>query len=472
MRITAQETFKTLASSTEEHRTRMAAKLFSAHYWSRMWIAQEIMLSPTASLFTGPEDIDIDCLSAFLEDTKERMLKANHTGGSLDLVGWQLLDWRQSKIDKVLTVTDADTGTAGFFPKLSTLFPKFSASGCQNPVDRVFGLLSLAKNTIGFKVEYAWSPEDVFRYTLEFCMDLRTIDELLITGAHLIEALELRPQHRRSTHASKSSTNPKKSRLAKRETFAGSSSRGVLQLGDFSPPSGSAPWAISSMTWSKADLQMPDRSGGSAVETIETVYLAIRDGKSIHAFEYAVVQLKTRRWIVKYARIHEYLKGEPQMGKDKVSIGRDGLWVGLPSEDVWYYDGPYFVRQRKASLELHEVQGGGSTQDKETLLAWNAPNLEVCDTAVHKGRQSRLTPSIRSISPETEPWSPEMEDTSGREYAQHFRSARARVERDIKEKITDLDQSSFSTARPSTVFPVYGDDTCNMVVHPFSMRLD
>lgn len=440
------------------------------------------MLSPTASIFTGPEDVDIDCLSICLDDTKERLLKANHRGGSLDLIGLQLLNWRQSKLDKAFNMNGAETGTSGFFPKLSTLFPKFSTNGCQNPVDRVFGLLSLAKNTIGFKVEYAWSPEDVFRYTLEFCMDLRTIDELLITGAHLLAALELGPPCTRSTCIIKSNTTRNKARISKRVMFAGNSSSGSIQLGDFSGPNGTASWAISSLVWCKSDLRIPDRAGSSTAEDTETVYLAIRDGRSTHAFEYAVVQLESGQWVVKYARVHEYLRGAPQMGEDKVSHGRRGLWVGLPSEDVWYYDGPHYVRQRKAPVEFHDVlQCGGNDSyetspdsqpgDMVTLLAWSAPNIAILDTVVHKGRQSRLAPSVRSFSPESEPWTPEVAATSAQRYPRLFQSVRNKLEKDIREKITELGQSPFSTARPSTVFLEYGDGN-TMVVHPFSMRLD
>lgn len=470
----------------------MVSDLFSVQYWTRTWIAQEIVLSPAASIFTATEEVDIDCLSVVLEDAK------SHDSQTSSRIGWRLLDWRQTRLDKTSSMdnmnwnTDVDVaGASVSIPRLWTLFPLFSANGCQNPVDRVYGALSLAKNTAGFKVEYAWSVENVLRYTLEFCMADRTIDELLVTGAHLVEALELRPHLRRSTYGGKSQQKPAPTKIAKRGTFPkASNSLGAVHLDDFSNPSGGAPWAISTLQWSKADLhycQDTEHPGDTASEVLDAVYFAVRNGSSVHVFEYAVARPGDgTRNVVKYARAHEYVRGEPRMGEDNLQPGRKGMWVDLPSEDVWYYDGPSFADSRRPgdvpSVELQEhVQSLAGRQSKNvgtkapastpgntkaqhcSLWSWMAPNIEVSDDSVYKIRQNRLEPSIRTATSEAEPWDTAGRGTSNRQYAQVFLSAKEKVMKDIQKRTKDgLGQGESSppssTARPSTVFVGVDED--------------
>jgi hypothetical protein len=78
-------------------------------------------------------------------------------------------------------------------PSLSSLVRRFLRSGCVNKLDHVYALLSLAQNGHEFHIDYNIDIETLFRRTMIFCMENKSLDELLLDGAALIEALELRP---------------------------------------------------------------------------------------------------------------------------------------------------------------------------------------------------------------------------------------------------------------------------------------
>lgn len=70
---------------TIEDKARMAAQLSLAQYWTRMWIAQKVILSPAMSFFTRPDEVDIDCLSVLLDGIKE-LLKSGQTQKKKDSI--------------------------------------------------------------------------------------------------------------------------------------------------------------------------------------------------------------------------------------------------------------------------------------------------------------------------------------------------------------------------------------------------
>lgn len=481
-RSAAQDEFRAaaIAESSEESRINMTTAIFSAAYWSRMWIVQEVILSPAAAIFTGTEEVDIDCLSIFLGDTREAMLNSRGPLEETCLLAWRLLNWRQTRLEKASnTPGAADTG----FSKLSTLFPTFSTSGAQNPVDRVFALLALAKNTKGFTVEYAWKAQDVFRYTVEFCMDgTATVDELLLTGAHLLETLELlrSPGVRRSvTYGGSRGSNVKLPLPKRGATFTpGDAARAPVRFDGFSAPGGGVAWALSNLVWSDAMVQMRNDAGDDVSAEVhhEIVLFAVRDGKAVHVFEYAIARLDDTigRWVVRYARAHEYLRGEARMGEEDnelhVGCRRVGFWAGVPSEEAWYFDGPYFAGQQRhaaaAAAATSSRDGKSASRGKrlagdlestdlgtqDCLWSWSVPTIELGDTAVHKGRQSRLEPSTRSASAQAEPWSPMTGARPGRVYPRWFASTRAKMETDVRAKITDPGNIFPRAARPTTFF--------------------
>ncbi|RMJ18056.1 hypothetical protein CDV36_002280 [Fusarium kuroshium] len=169
----------------------------SAPYWTRLWIAQEFLLANEPILFFQNFQIDAITLARQLN----RFLYLVPKGERLDfmaLTGWTYLHWRwvcyefpsnnkwmpseRRPMDKPVS--------------LASLIPKFAKSGCHDKKDRVYALLSLADDGDPGMVYYEISEDEVFRNTMGVMKrhkNKRPIDEHLLIGEALIEALELWP---------------------------------------------------------------------------------------------------------------------------------------------------------------------------------------------------------------------------------------------------------------------------------------
>jgi len=163
-------------------------QFLSLLYWSRIWIVQEMMLPPETTIFSGMCEVTLR-LFAFV------MVKLFMIGELTDTIHY-LPDWRFMWSQFTLYWTDFDITRE---TPLLSLIRSFAHSGCFNKIDRVYALLSLAQNGHEFAIDYDVDLETLFRRTMSFSMDNKSLDDFLLAGATLIEALEIRPIRTPST---------------------------------------------------------------------------------------------------------------------------------------------------------------------------------------------------------------------------------------------------------------------------------
>lgn len=317
------------------------SKILEAEYWTRLWIGQEFILADDSTLFFGNFQTSAHKLALFIGSVEgtERLYR---------LPGWQYFWWRFMRFE--------DTH-AGSLPRdeslsLASLIRAFSAPECEDKRDRIYGLLSLADDADPALVNYNVRADVVFRNTMTLMKHhKRPLDELLLIGEALIEALELWP----TTDISSSTLN--------------------IHFDDTED--------ITVPTWGHATLETWKEDRETVHETIQAtcMYVGIRDGPDLHVFEYAVekvaesrdrsdlryfVAKKADRPIVKYCRAHEYLRGRSPACVGPIS--QDGLpffWLeSVPSEAVYYFHNSDADGHGLRSWTARDFQFSGETADE------------------------------------------------------------------------------------------------------------
>ena len=70
---------------------------------------------------------------------------------------------------------------------LSSLVYRLGQHDCLIKLNRAYALLSLAKDGYKFPIDYGIDCNKLFRRIMMFCMESRTLDNLLLFGATLIK---------------------------------------------------------------------------------------------------------------------------------------------------------------------------------------------------------------------------------------------------------------------------------------------
>ncbi|KAM0431325.1 hypothetical protein ACHAPT_005299 [Fusarium lateritium] len=235
-------------STTREDLLNGLSTIMSVPYWTRVWIAQEVQLHAEPTLFFENCQMNIHKLALFLGSVTEWYEDSGLEG----LPAWKYLWWRLVRYEGPRDPRDGSVS-------LASLMRQFAESGCQDKRDRVYALLSLADDGDPELVNYTVSVDAVFRNTMALMKShKRPLDELLLIGEALIEALELWP-----------TTNPSSSTLD--INFDGTED-------------------VTLLTWSYATLKTLGATEEIPSETIDAtcMYVGIRDGPDVHVFEYAV----------------------------------------------------------------------------------------------------------------------------------------------------------------------------------------
>jgi hypothetical protein len=123
-------------------------------YWTRLWIVQEIMLARSLSIWWGKHRISREALEGLTE--KISVGPAEGIGDSWIPLG-VILDSGMSR-DYPLGYDEPSSVDS----ELYTLVFHFCSNGCQDPKDKVFGLVALARSGSAITVDYNRSVEQVY----------------------------------------------------------------------------------------------------------------------------------------------------------------------------------------------------------------------------------------------------------------------------------------------------------------------
>jgi hypothetical protein len=352
-------------------------------YWSRIWIAQEILLPEdtpgglgAVEVFLGPRVVDFNDVYLSVSLTKRGLEYTGFGVGTENYDNKMYLAYgRWREYGGHWTSTGADSGIG--LPELLQVF-RHCKSGDRR--DRIFALLSLATQSPQIDIDYNMTEISLFQHVMERFMDGMALDELLRLGAVLIEALEIR--HR---HDSKTATG----------SSIESDDAGLSFLGSLRTPIGNPMWAETTLLV-LSDSEAEQGSNHTR-EVMRSVAFTISDGEDIHILEYAI-QESEAAVAVRYARTYEHVLGRPvQVYHNAWHVEAEGrekdfdylfAWLGMPSEEVYY-----------CRFHLSDPDRDFSPfRDPPPLKAWNTDiikQLSVASMSNEHSKPSRLAPSKR-----------------------------------------------------------------------------
>jgi ankyrin repeat protein len=124
--------------------------LFERPYWNRLWIIQEVLMSQAALVMCGDQAFDLRQLA--------RMYIPNADDTSRSRAGYPVLI-----AFSVLALIKYASSSGEFERKpLSSILSSFATSQCEDPRDKVYGLLSLVRSPELIAVDYSKTPARVF----------------------------------------------------------------------------------------------------------------------------------------------------------------------------------------------------------------------------------------------------------------------------------------------------------------------
>lgn len=323
-----------------------AVDALSLPYFERLWVAQEILLADTSHVWLdGSNSLDMDSFAelmvVILSQKSQDALAHMAESPGYKYVWWHYTTSQESRV--IQGPID-----------LASLLPRFAESRCQLSVDRIYALLSLATNGDKFQVDYSIDAATLFARTLEFSMDGRPLDDLLLVGANLLELLQLLPPD----------PNP---------------DYGAIEIE--SPMSA----AVSQPIYRTARLC----TEADTILALPTVSIAIHESTNLHLFEYAYDPITSTPPRITHCRAHEYVHGTPT----------------LPAAPGTVHDKAYYIYTTSPSESVHYFS---RTPTAATLHSWTSPPLALpndpprtpttnSSSSSHTTAQPHLTPSTRSV---------------------------------------------------------------------------
>jgi hypothetical protein len=306
-------------------------------YWSRVWIAQEILLAKGEVVVLTNRQL-IGFRHLYLLTLWARLRVDNHgltpsLRSMYDIYGMAFA----AKRNKPATLPD--------------LLPIFQHCGCRDRRDQIFALLSLTVDPSAIVVDYRSDRIALLRHVLQRSIDGLSIDEVLEFGANLIQAIDLR-------------SPPEECGPLKTDTY-----RDELDW-----PLSDSECSIGMPVWTEATLEFQDHPHTAVemtctCETVSTMLLPVFDNGDYHVLEYVVDQ--NERWVnVRYARTHEFVQGQIQAYEAVVEDDRESPnhhhvhgWLQIPSENVYY-------------SRLEHLRDRSGMMAERPLLSWKNTNIE------------------------------------------------------------------------------------------------
>ncbi|RMD44114.1 hypothetical protein DV735_g983, partial [Chaetothyriales sp. CBS 134920] len=169
-------------------------ELFEHEYWTRRWIIQEVVLASTVEVQCGNEITPLSNLIAFVRDASKGKTcfpweMTPHARSQMERLN-QSLPLRLHR-DRLEYQSNWDLDSE---PSFRDLLFRYRSSACSELSDKVFALLPLSPNALGWvKVDYQMSPADLVTSVVQFCYHSEEMpcQEVIQLGCLLIEELEV-----------------------------------------------------------------------------------------------------------------------------------------------------------------------------------------------------------------------------------------------------------------------------------------
>jgi ankyrin repeat protein len=130
--------------------------LFERPYWSRLWIIQEVLMSRTVTVMCGNQSFGLWRLARMYVPGSDDDLEGNPD------------DFCPVEINDTVHSLIRETSSRVFEKqKLSFILWSFAKLQCEDPRDKVYGLLSLVQGPEAIAVDYSKTPTEVFFNTIQ-----------------------------------------------------------------------------------------------------------------------------------------------------------------------------------------------------------------------------------------------------------------------------------------------------------------
>lgn len=157
------EAIKSGCDATRQHAGKVKA-LFERPYWSRLWIIQEVLMSRAVSVMCGNQYFGMEDLARMYVPDADDYLE----GSPDEFYPVEIND----TVDSLIRET-----SSGVFEKqkLSFILWSFAKLQCEDPRDKVYGLLSLVRGPEMIAVDYSKTPTEVFFDTIQRIVQDETV---------------------------------------------------------------------------------------------------------------------------------------------------------------------------------------------------------------------------------------------------------------------------------------------------------
>jgi hypothetical protein len=149
---------------SEDQQSDLWAVVNNAEVWTRLWIVQEAALAPKIQLFSGRHTLDWDLISRFLGDTPYAdAFHGTFSHDSVDRMAWRIF-YKVQSINHQRQLVDGVRSGKGESSMLDVL-ARFKSSSATDPRDKIYGLLSLATDSVRDKIKPDYDKEPGAVYT-------------------------------------------------------------------------------------------------------------------------------------------------------------------------------------------------------------------------------------------------------------------------------------------------------------------
>jgi hypothetical protein len=315
------EEFSEMTREVRDRLRSMPSKFWTLPYWSRVWVAQ-VLLSPdpesrNIAVLVDGIPVNFDFLFRWLSHIDHEPAPNARPG--------EKYGFRRSLSSAISPPHDKTPGS------LPEYICEFRKCGCSDVRDRIFSLISIAVEPSLIKVDYEVSSLNLFCSVLENYSDGKSMDDLLVLGAHLLEALEIRASNLSQIKYTVSDLKTNAPCIPLKTEKAGYDLRRYV--------------AVPSGTNGLIEFFEDSSDRRRALLLMLCIYVVVYDAENIHILEYAVTENESAV-SVRYARTHEFIRGRPRnVSQDGMFIkiqGEDSQchpaqWLPTPSEDVYYF---------------------------------------------------------------------------------------------------------------------------------------
>ncbi|KAF1959328.1 HET-domain-containing protein [Byssothecium circinans] len=146
--------------------------LFFRPWWNRMWIIQEVALSPGVVVVCGSRHIPWSTFHSFIIAWMDTGHMPHYRSNELQTTALRTLGMLVSNFAEALTRLRLSLRTISSAPesfKLSNLLWSFKYRLATDPRDKIYGLLGLLSHH-GVQVDYSKSPEDTYVSFFSSCL--------------------------------------------------------------------------------------------------------------------------------------------------------------------------------------------------------------------------------------------------------------------------------------------------------------